>query len=367
MPPINVFAFNALHNWRRVLRANPPVTAKYRAKLARFLVTSVLSEPLRAYEQRKYARVLQQGEIHSEPVFIMGPARSGTSHLHNLLALDPNLGYVSTLQGIAPGFVISSGAWLRRLIQVMLPPTRPMDNVTVSLDAPQEEEVAMANTSPHTFLHHLLFPQRSRDYFEAYYVFRDIMPQMMAEWREDYLRVLQVATYLSGGRPLVLKSPINNGRAMHLLRLFPNARFINLRRDPLNIMLSTRHMYRQILPPHQLQDISWEEVDENNLFFLSESMEIWAREQQRIPDSQIVNLRYEDLTANPLRELQRVYEALGLSTAQVLPRWQNYLAGLQAYRTNRFTPSPEDIAQARDRFGFLYESWGYPLPTMPNS
>ncbi len=364
MPPVNVFAFNALKNWQRVLRANPPVTPRYRPKLARFLITSILSEPFRLYEHRKYGEILSQVEICDDPIFIMGPARSGTTHLHNLLGLDPAFGYVSTLQGVAPGFVISSGTWLRRMVQSLLPETRPMDNVAISLDAPQEEEVAMANTSPHTFMHHLLFPQRSRDYFETYYVFRDIMPQMMAEWREDYLRVLSVATYLSGGKPLVIKSPINNGRVMHLLRLFPRARFINIQRDPMRILLSGRHMYRQILRPHQLQDISWEQVDENNLYFLSESMKIWEQDRKRIPANRIVTVRYEDLIAQPLQELQRIYESLGLSTTQVLPHWKTYLDSLKSYRSNRLDPTPEDIAAARDHLGFLFESWGYPLPVV---
>ncbi len=362
MAPFNLFAFNSIHNWRRVLRANPPVAPKYRGKLARLMLPGLLSAPFRVYEQRRHGETLEQVTIHDEPLFIMGPARSGTTHLHNLIGQDPNFGYVSTLQGVAPGFVLSGEKWLRRMVSRALPKTRPMDNMAVSLDAPQEEEVAMANTSPHTFLHHLLFPQRARDYFNAYYVMRDITPQALAEWREDYLRVLKVATYLFKGKPLVLKSPINNGRALHLLLLFPRARFINIYREPLHIMVSTRHMYRQILPPHNLQDFTWEDVDRNNLEFMVESMQKWMADRRRIPAKNIVDVRYEDLVENPLGELQRIYEALRLPVKDALPRWKSYLDGLQGYRPNKFEPHPEDTALARQHLGFLYEAWDYPLP-----
>ncbi|RMF50821.1 MAG: sulfotransferase [Anaerolineae bacterium] len=363
MPPINVFAFNSLRNWRRVLQANPPVAPKYRPKLARFLVTSVLSEPLRLYERRRYGETLRSVTVHDTPLFIMGPARSGTTHLHNLIALDPNFGYVSTLQGVAPGFVVGSGKWLRALVRAFLPETRPMDNVAVSLDAPQEEEVAMANVSPHTFMHHLLFPREAHRYFERYYLLQGLAPEALAEWREDYLSVLRVATYLSGGKPLVLKTPINNGRLPQLLQLFPRARFIHIHRDPFRIFLSTRNMYRKILPPHQLQDIDFKEVERNNVHFLAESMRKWMQDRRRIPQGRIVDVRYEDLVANPLEELQRLYAALELPVKNVLPRWKTYLASLQGYRPNRLAPSPEDLTIMREHLGFLFDAWEYDFPS----
>ncbi len=351
-----------MRNWRRILHANPPVELKYRGKLARLMLTGLLSEPFQAYERRRYMEVLEKVVIHDEPLFIMGPARSGTTHLHNLIGQDPRFGFVSTLQGVAPGFVLSGGEWLRKMVGRALPETRPMDNVPVLLDGPQEEEVAMANTSPHTFLHHLLFPQRAREYFNAYYVLRDITPQALAEWREDYLNVLKVATHLSGGKPLVLKTPINTGRALHLFLLFPKARFINIVREPLRIMLSTRNMYRKILPPHNLQDFTWEEVDRNNLDFLVQSMEKWMADRRRIPAKNIVDVRYEDLIADPLGELLRIYEALQLPVTEALPRWKAYLETLQGYRPNVFEPRPQDVTLARQRLASLYEAWKYPLP-----
>ncbi len=361
-PPINVFAFNSLRNWRRVLRANPPVTRPYRRKLRRMLLTSALGLPFETWERWRYASRVENVHLHPEPLFIIGPGRSGTTHLHNLIARDPQFGYVSTLQGLAPNFIISSGDLLRRLVERTLPATRPMDNVAVSLDAPQEEEVALANTSPHSFLFHLLFPQRAEYYFETYYLQKNMTARQREEWRRDYTRVLQTATWLFAGRPLVLKTPINSGRVPELLRMFPRARFIAIRRDPLRIVLSTRNMYRQILPPHQLQDVNWEQMETLNLRFFLAAQQKWAADRQHIAPQRVVDVRYEDLTQNPLETLTRAYAHLGLDASAALPRWEAYLDTLRGYRPNRFQPSPADVRLARHELRWLYETWQYPLP-----
>ncbi len=362
MPAINVFAFNAFSVWLRTLRANPAIKPKYWPKLTNFLTTSLLTEPFRAYEKARYGAIIHNVQIDPEPLFIMGMARSGTTHLHNLLAQDPNYGYVTTLQGVAPGFVISSGPWLRRLIQRFLPKTRPMDNVAVSLDAPQEEEVAIANSCPHSFIYHLAFPQQAVTYFERYHLWQGVDENIRAEWRATYLHVLRVATYLSGGKPLVLKSPANSGRVPQLLEMFPNARFIHIYRDPLRTYLSHRNMITKILPPHQLQDMTMDEMEGLILQFMQRAAEKWLQDRQLIPGDRIVDVRYEDLTANPLTELQRIYDTLGLPVQQVLPRWQAYLQTLKGYKRNAFVPHPSDVAKVRQHLGFLYEKWAYPLP-----
>lgn len=362
MPPINVFAFNSLANWRRVLNANPPVQGRYRLKLAGMLATSAIGSPFEAWERLRYADRIAATRVHPQPLFIIGPGRSGTTHLHNLIAQDPQFGYVSTLQGVAPNFVVGSGGLLRKMVQRTLPKTRPMDNVAVSLDAPQEEEVALANISPHSFLHHLLFPQRMRWYFEKYYLQSTMTEEERAAWREDYLWVLKTASLLSHGKPLVLKTPINSGRVPELLRMFPEARFIAIRRDPLRIVLSTRNMYDKIIPPHQLQDVDMETVHDNNVDFLVRGMKKWYADRGQIAPGRVVDVRYEDLAARPLETLTRAYDHLGLDYEAALPRWEAYLQSIEGYRRNRFLPTPKDVVLAQTRLRWLYQTWDYPFP-----
>lgn len=105
---------------------------------------------------------MAQVAIDDAPLYIQGFGRSGTTHLLNLFAQDPSFGTVSTFQAIAaPMFLIGRGR-LERLLARAVPATRPMDEMAMSLALPQEEEVALANTTNLSWAHHLSFPNRAR-------------------------------------------------------------------------------------------------------------------------------------------------------------------------------------------------------------
>ena len=45
-----------------------------------------------------YGRKVARQPLHPEPVFILGHPRTGTTHLHNLLAMGPRFAYANTFQ-----------------------------------------------------------------------------------------------------------------------------------------------------------------------------------------------------------------------------------------------------------------------------
>lgn len=358
----HIYLFTSPQNWDAVLQANPSVSGSYRLKLARMRLTSFLAEPLRHYEQARYQQAILQTPLHPQPVFIMGLWRSGTTHLHNLMALDPNYGYATTLQCMAPHFVVSQAALMRRALTGLLPHHRVFDNMSVDLDGPQEEELALATISPHSYYTYWFFPSQTLPLFEKYMRLRGLSPQQWEEWRQAYLFILKQSTYLQGGnKPLLLKSPTNLTRTRALLEIFPQAKFIEILRNPLRIWLSLLNMQKVVLPMHALEGYRWEEIVEAKRHVFVTAMQQWLEEKKRIPPENLVSVRYEDLVSQPVSTLEHIYEALGLSPEQARPRWQPYLQSLQGYQTNRFTASPADLAFARQNFGFLYEAGQYAL------
>lgn len=355
----HMYLFNPPPNWRRILSQNPRVSPRYWPRLARMQLSGWLVEPLRWQEEREYRDVVARAPLHPQPIFIMGLWRSGTTHLHNLMGLDPNLGYATTLQCLAPSFVIKNQAVMRRLFSKVMPPTRLFDNMRVELDMPQEEELAVANLTPHSYYNYWFFPRQMRFLYEKYMRLRTLTPQEYEEWRSAYFWVLRQTSYMQGGRQLVLKSPTNLTRTRELLKLFPEARFIEIIRRPLRTWLSYRHLEKVLLDLHHLQPYDRDEVMQDELYVFTESMRQWLEEKALIPSHRLVSVRYEDLVADPLRELQRIYEALGLSTREVLPRWKEYLSSIAGYQTNRFQVREQDGALARQYFSFMYEAGGY--------
>ncbi|PWH17274.1 MAG: hypothetical protein DDG60_02505 [Anaerolineae bacterium] len=355
----HMYLFNPPHNWRRILAQNPRVLPRYWPRLARMQLSGWLAEPLRWQEVRQYHDVVARTPLHPQPIFIMGLWRSGTTHLHNLMGLDPNLGYATTLQCLAPSFVIKNQAVMRRFFSKILPANRIFDNMRVEMDMPQEEELAVANLTPHSYYNHWFFPRQMRSLYDKYMRFQTLTPREYEEWRSTYLWVLRQTTYLQGGKRLVLKSPTNLTRTRELLKLFPEARFIEIIRRPLRTWLSYRHLQKVLYAMHHLQPYNLDEVMQDELYVFTETMRQWLAEKALIPSAQLVSVRYEDLVADPLRELQRIYEALGLSTSEVLPRWKEYLASIAGYQTNHFQVKEQDAALARQHLAFLYEAGGY--------
>ena len=71
-------------------------------------------------------------------------------------------------------------------------------------------------------------------------------------------------------------------------------------------------------------------------------------------------LRYEDLVNNPVDELRRVYERLGIGDFDVAqPRLEKFLEGRAGYRSNSNPLSDVWRARVAERWGAIIERYGY--------
>lgn len=349
--------------WLRLIADNGGVPRRYWGKLARVLAISAATAPLRlaervCYSPSRMARV----EIDPSPLYIQGFGRSGTTHLLNLLAQDPNFGFVSTFQSIAaPMFLVGRGR-MERLLARSVPGTRPMDNMAVSLALPQEDDVALATTSHLSWIHHLSFPRRSQAYLEKYATMR-LSKSELAQWERDYLNVLRKATLASDGRPLLLKSPTNLGRTVELLRLFPEARFIHIVRNPYVVYRSMTHLYQRMLPICQLDDVTGQEVATTILDSYAAMMRQYIKDRELIPQQRLAEVRFEDLERDPMTEIERLYAELSLpGWKQAREPIRKYLGTLSGYRKNNHRFDTETIDRVGQHWGFAVKEWGYEPP-----
>lgn len=359
--------------WARLLLANRGVPPRYWGRLAGILALSLLATPLRAAEFLRYSRPLARTPIHPSPLFVLGFARSGTTHLQNLLAQDPRYGCVSAYQMVVPTFSLIGRGWLKRLMekgmQAQGEQTRPMDRVKITLDTPQEEDVALSNLSHRSFVHALSFPNLGRRLFERYVLLGggaagEPLPEgELRRWERDYLRVLRKTTLHAGGRPLLLRNTVNTGRAEHLLRLFPEAKFLHVVRNPYTVYASFRHLYRTLLPLYHLDDYDRPEFEEFLLEVYAGTMAKYLSDRSLVPEGNLAEVRYEDLERDPLGELERCYGELDLPDwPAARSRIEPYLQSLSGYRKNRFELDAAAIRRVEDRWGFAIEEWNYAPP-----
>lgn len=359
----HVCALAPLGVWARLILENG-VPRPYWGKLARILIASAATLPLRVAETAIYSSSLARTEIREPPLFVLGFARTGTTHLHNLLSQDPNLGYVTTFQAAAPKwFLVGRGKIQSLMAQGMGVVKRPMDNMTIALDLPQEEEVALANSTHLSFLHYLSFPQKAPEYLDRYVLLGDgsgLAQADLRRWETEYLEIVRKATINWSGRRIVLKTPVNQGRIPSLLRMFPDAKFAHIVRDPFVIFQSMLHMHRKVLPLYSLQDIDWQGVEKFIVDSFVATMKQFIEDSRAIPDGNLVEVKYERLEQDPVGELGKIYSALRL------PGWEaaqesveKYLATLGGYTKNQYEPSRDAAELVRERWGFALDRWNY--------
>ena len=103
---------------------------------------SIVNTILNAVQSLLYQRRIAATAIEESPIFILGHWRSGTTYLHELMALDPALCAPTTYECFAPKHFLIS-AWFFTRLGWMLPKLRPMDDMPLGWDLPQEDEFAL--------------------------------------------------------------------------------------------------------------------------------------------------------------------------------------------------------------------------------
>jgi hypothetical protein len=353
-------ALGSFKNWIRLLKDNKHIDSKFIGRAVYVSLVSLLFGPLRMYQRLRYHRTFENVKIKRDPIFILGHWRSGTTHLHNLLCQDRRFGYVSSLQVIAPDLFYVAGESFKKLLRLGTPENRLIDNMSWSIDSPQEEEMALGNMSPYSLYHFWSFPQNAKQYFDRYAIFKDVTSEEIEIWKEKYLELIKTATFNMGGRRLVIKNPANTGRIPILLEMFPNAKFIFLHRNPYEVFLSTRNLYNKALPYSQLQEISDEEIDANILTFYKDMMQHYLNDKNLIPPRNLIEVGYRDLDKTPLPVMRRIYNRLNFwPYARVRGRLRRYLDSLKDYQKNSYQISQVDIENVNHHWKFAFEEWGY--------
>ena len=356
-------ALGSFRSWMKLLRRSEGIDSAYVPRAAFVSLTTLLTSPLRLWEWVRYGRRVRSTAIHPAPVFIMGHWRSGTTHLHNLMCQDKNLGYLSTFQAMAPGFCLVGETVIKQFLAKQAKsryPTRLIDNIPLAFDGPQEDEFALANLSPFSFIHSFSFPQQAQGFFERCVLFDSLSEAARSRWIDTYLALLRKATLASGGKRLVVKNCAHTARIRTLLELFPDAKFIHIHRNPYHVFLSTLYLYNTVLPRSQLQEIEPGQVETCVLRFYDRLMRRFLADRSLIPPGNLVEIRFEDLEAAPVAQLRQVYDGLGLpGFAAAESDFRSYIDSVADYKKNTYEMDGGVIAKVNQHWQFAFDQWGY--------
>jgi hypothetical protein len=349
--------------WRRLLLENRfDVDAAYWHRAALITVASIRNSIRSRAEESRFGREIDETVIENPPLFILGHWRTGTTLLHNLISRDSRFAYPNLYEVLHPGaFLSAEDTVTRRWAKRFLPAKRPMDDMAYSVDLPQEDEFALALSCGRSPELELNFPRRG-DLYRKYLTFEGVPKKEVDEWKRALLWFLKKLT-MRYRRPLVLKSPPHTARIRLLLELFPEARFVNIHREPYTVFQSARHTRDTAFWFTYLQKPDLTEADDNMLRTGQIVFDAYFDQRHLIPPGRLVEVAYEDLAARPVEVMQDLYAKLDLPPFEEFrPKLQAYVDSLAGYQKNRFPESPPPtrakVAQAWHR---CFEAWGYPV------
>src|SRR5205823_6071112 len=173
-----------------------------------------------------YRSALANVQVPDDPLFIIGHWRTGTTLLHELLALDPRLRAPTNYECLVPNHFLLTERWLKGWTSFTLPRTRPPDQMQVTWDSPQEDEFALCNLGVPSPYARIAFPNEGPQN-AAYLELDSLSQQECRRWERTLLSFFKELTCARPGR-LVLKSPTHTFRLPTLVRMFPRAKWINI-------------------------------------------------------------------------------------------------------------------------------------------
>lgn len=244
------------------------------------------------------------------PVFIIGHWRSGTTLLHNLMCLDPESGYTTTFQSVFPNNMFAFKWLFKGIMKILTPENRPVDNVRLDVNYPQEEEFALTNETHVGFYNWWYFPKKTKQIADEYLLQKKSNVSEWRLWKKNYSRFVNRSLINTKGKRLISKNPPHTARIPQLLELFPNAKFVYIHRNPYEVIQSTHAFYQGVLPTTQLQDISSEVLLDDILYVYDGLIEKYSKDKALIPKESLVELNYVDLVTRPELEIEKLYKNL---------------------------------------------------------
>ncbi|CAJ1583305.1 sulfotransferase [[Mycobacterium] wendilense] len=282
------------------------------------------------------------------PMVIAGLPRTGTTHLHSLLAADPalrSLPYWEAQEPLpAPGEEGTVEPRRQRtgdalnISNTLMPYFQLMHEMTI--DHIHEDIGLMVQDFASGFFTTLTHLPRWSDYLRDH----DQTPGY------QFLRMmLQVLQHQDGrDRRWVLKSPQHLEQFVPIMKVFPDATFIVTHRDPVDVSVSMATMMTYTMR------MSVDRVDVATVagYWITRIEEMLAaclRDHAKLPADRTIDVRFDEFMADDLAMVQRVWDVAGYQpSAQSRAAVADYLAGHTRNRLGRIDYRAEDLGLDKD-------------------
>jgi Sulfotransferase family len=282
------------------------------------------------------------------PVVIAGLPRTGTTHLHNLLAAPPTFRTMPYWESVEP-FPLPAEAGVepdpRRtrmdvavsVMNTVMPHFALMHEMTT--DHVHEEIQLLANDLSTMLFETLADVPCWRDYYQAH------DQTSHYEYMALQLKAMQ---FLRGGRRWLLKSPQHLEQVPVLDRVFPGSIIVFTHRDPVPVALSmiamitySARMHRSKVPVQQIANYWIDRLDE--------MLSALVRDRDTVGPGRSIDVRFDDFMSGEVDVAERVYALAGEPfTEDARGAVADYLAGHRRGRLGNVETSCEMFGLTED-------------------
>ena len=300
------------------------------------------------------------------PVFILGPPRTGTSILLELLALDPGLRPViaheahhplGPLAHTGPSTALERSEPEQEFWADIHPEFLTMHELRSDLPCECVHFVAPEFRSWHWPMMHDLADAQGGDGG----------PTAIYRFHKAFLQTLQ---HLDGEpRTFLLKSPAHLAHLPELLATYPDARMIHTHRDPVKFIGSSANLTGVL---HWMRSDSADMSARGPLMALAYQFmlggTIALRESGAVPEGQMADLHLRDLLSDPVAAIEGAYDHLGMDFPdEMRESVPEYLAGKPKDKFGPHSYDPDrlglDESTLREEFAHYIEHYGIELET----
>jgi len=225
------------------------------------------------------------------------------------LAADPGAATARNSLTVAPQVSLVLKPLIIAVLNRLMTATRPIDAVPWSALDPQEDEIGLARLSMDSHMAGVAFPQ---DYLKHFH-------RCALSSTRNFQRQLLLFTRLTwahdgeGKRFLLIKNPAHTARVPLLLDLFPKARFVLMKREPIDAVRSLTLVKQKLADLVGLQPApdQQRQVEETALAHHL-LLEAFESARPMIPAGQLVDVEYTDLVSSPLATVEKIYRDLSI-------------------------------------------------------
>ena len=329
------------HLFRLLHRNKISCHPKYLFRLFFLFQSACWSSLFALIDKTRFSKSLETIEKIPAPIFIIGHWRTGTTLLHKIMSLDPNLKAPTLFDVAIPDGFLSSYKFYKPILQFMVSKHRPMDMVKMGIDEPQEDEYAIFRMTDFSPLERLIFPESAAFFLKNCDSFLPMGEKKM-EWEKALLLFFKKLFYLSG-KTIVSKNPFNSLRINELRKIFPEARFIHIYRHPFNVIPSTINMFTIVQQQNCLNKNGAKPTIAEVSEVFGNIMTVIRRDLSCLPKESYHEIKFEDFESDPIQSLKSLYQSLKFEFSDEFEKKvMIYLSEVKDYKKNEFHLTEEE-------------------------